>query len=253
MHATMRRPEIYEEIGGSYTATRREDSRIGAQIWDAIGDGRSVVNVGAGTGSYEPTGCDVIAVEPSSTMLSQRSPQSSPAVRAVAERLPFDDDTFDVAMAVLTIHHWTDPIVGLRELRRVSGRQVIFYFEPLRTHSFWGLEYFPEAAQVASEHDAPGEETLAKALDLSEIRPVLVPADCRDGFGVAFWARPEAYTDPVVQAGMSWLALLPDQDRARGTARLADDLATGEWDRRYGHLRQQDTYDGGYRIAIAGR
>jgi SAM-dependent methyltransferase len=210
-----------------------------------------VVNVGAGTGSYEPDDRLVVAVEPSPEMLRQRRSRSRHVVRGVAEALPFPNAAFDTAMAVLTIHHWADPYAGLRELRRVSTRQVVFYFEPLHTHNFWALEYFPEALQLPSEHDAPGEEVLREALRVREIRPVLVPRDCLDGFGAAFWARPDAYLEPVVQAGMSWLALLPEHARRRGSQQLADDLASGDWDRRYGHFRQLTLYDAGYRIAIA--
>jgi SAM-dependent methyltransferase len=166
-------------------------------------------------------------------------------------RGPFPDAAFDAAMAVLTIHHWTDCLAGLRELRRVSLRQVVFFFEPLRVHEFWALEYFPESIDVPSEQNAPGEDVIRQALPVREIRPVLVPRDCVDGFGAAFWARPEAYLDPDVQAGMSWLALLPEDALKRGSERLADDLASGAWERRFGHLRRLDSYDAGYRIAIA--
>ncbi|HEY3674314.1 MAG TPA: hypothetical protein VGN51_25520 [Acidimicrobiia bacterium] len=129
----------------------------------------------------------------------------------------------------------------------------MLFFEPLHTHRFWGLEYFPEAMHLASEHDAPGEAALRDALRVREVRTVLVPHDCIDGFGAAFWGRPEAYLDPEVQDGMSWLALLPDDARRRGTERLAADLASGAWDRRFGALREQDWFDGGYRIAVADR
>jgi hypothetical protein len=127
---------------------------------------------------------------------------------------------------------------------------VIFFFEPLRSHQFWMLDYFPEGASVASEMDPPYEAFLRRHLRIAEVRPVLVPHDCTDGFGAAYWRRPRAYLDPTVQAGMSWLALLPGDVRARGTARLRADLASGAWDKRYGHLLERDSYDGGYRIAI---
>ncbi len=242
---------MYERIGRSYADTRREDPRVAADIRACLGQGRSVLNVGAGTGSYEPPNRDVIAVEPSPTMLQQRQNRTRRVVRGFAEALPFADDAFDVAMAVLTIHHWTDCPTGLRELRRVARRQVVFFFEPLHTHGFWALEYFPEAIDLPSEQDAPGEAVLRQVLDVREIRSVLVPRDCVDGFGAAFWARPEAYLDPAVQAGMSWLALLPADARRRGSERLAADLTSGAWEERFGHLQRGDTYDAGYRIAIA--
>ena len=244
---------LYEDIGRSYARTRREDPRIAAEIAACLGPSRSIVNVGAGTGSYEPGDRLVVAVEPSAEMVGQRQGRSCRVVRGVAEALPFPDGAFDAGMAVLTIHHWTDPEAGLRELRRVARRQVVFFFEPLRSHEFWALDYFPEALDIPSEQDPPGEALLRRALPVREVRTVLVPHDCTDGFGAAFWGRPEAYLDPEVQAGMSWLALLSPDARERGSARLGADLASGAWDRRHGHLRRLPTYDGGYRIALAHR
>jgi SAM-dependent methyltransferase len=241
----------YDVIGRSYSRTRREDPRIAAAIHAALGDARSIVNVGAGSGSYEPLDRAVVAVEPSVRMLEQRQGRSAATVRAVAEHLPFPDAAFDAAMAVLTVHHWSDPATGLREMARVSARQVVFFFEPLRTHQFWGLDYFRAARELPSEIDPPGEALLSEHLRVRDIRTVLVPHDCVDGFGAAFWRRPEAYLDPDVQAGMSWLAMLSEADRAEGTDRLRADLRSGEWDRRYGHLRSQQDLDAGYRIAVA--
>lgn len=242
----------YDQIGCSYAQTRREDPRIAEEILDCLGAARRVLNVGAGTGSYEPPACEVIALEPSVQMIRQRGRGAAPTVRGVAEWLPFPDGSFDAALAVLTMHHWSDPVAGIREMQRVADRQVVLYFESLKTHRFWGLEYFPEAVELDTEIDTPGEALLRRLLRVLTVRPVLVPRDCRDGFGTAYWARPEAYLEPEVQAGMSWLALLAEPARQSGTRRLREDLASGEWDRRYGHLRTQPTFDGGYRIAIAG-
>lgn len=241
----------YDEIGRTYARTRREDPRVAVTIHACLGDGHAVLNVGAGTGSYEPADRFVVAVEPSNEMLRQRPAHRAPVVQAVAESLPVADDAFDVAMAVLTMHHWNDVDRGLRELRRVSRRQVVFFFEPLHTHGFWGVEYFPEAIDVPSERDAPGEDALRGALRVREIRPVLVPRNCVDGFGVAYFGRPEEYLRPEVQEGMSWLARLSPEVRQRGAERLAADLESGGWDRRFGALREQEWFDGGYRIAIA--
>jgi SAM-dependent methyltransferase len=242
----------YDEIGRSYIATRREDPRIAAQVLACLGPGRSVVNVGAGAGSYEPTDREVVAVEPSVQMLLQRGARPASTVRGVAEALPFPDASFDAAMAILTVHHWSDPVGGLSELRRVARRQVVFYFEPMRTRDFWVLDYFPEALDLPTERNPPGEALLRQHLRVTDIQTVPVPADCVDGFGAAFWSRPEAYLEPEVQAGMSWLALLPDSVRRRGADRLAADLESGAWDRRHGHLRHEESFDGGYRIAVAG-
>ncbi|HEX5588429.1 MAG TPA: class I SAM-dependent methyltransferase [Acidimicrobiia bacterium] len=242
---------LYDELGRSYSSTRQEDPRIAAQLLAALGAGRSVVNVGAGTGSYEPTDRTVVAVEPSTAMIGQRRGRTRRVVRGVAEALPFPDRAFDGALAVFTVHHWQDRVAGVRELRRVAARQVVLFYEPLTVHEFWILDYFPEARDLPSEKNAPSEEFLRSELDVREVQPVLVPRDCVDGFAAAHWSRPEAYLDPHVQAGMSVLALLPADVRARGTVRLAGDLESGEWHRRFGHLLGQMEYDAGYRIAIA--
>jgi len=243
---------LYDQLGRSYSSTRREDPRIATQLHAALGAGRSMVNVGAGTGNYEPTDRLVVAVEPSTAMIGQRDDRTSRVVRGVAETLPFPDRAFDAALAVFTVHHWHDRVAGVRELRRVAARQVVLFYEPLTDHAFWALEYFPEAQDLPSERNAPSEEFLRSELDVREVQPVMVPRDCVDGFAAAHWSRPNAYLDPDVQAGMSVLALLPCDVLARGTAHLADDLASGEWHRRFGHLLAMDEYDAGYRLAIAG-
>ncbi|MCU1370454.1 MAG: SAM-dependent methyltransferase [Ilumatobacteraceae bacterium] len=242
----------YDEIGRSYAVTRREDPRIAAPIWRALGAASTIVNVGAGTGNYEPPDRRVVAVEPSLEMIGQRAGRSHLVVRCGAELLPFRPGAFDAALAVLTLHHWRDAQAGLAEMRRVAERQVILYFEPLRTTGFWVLDYFTETADVPSEQNPPGESLISDQLDIQDIQIVEVPADCTDGFGAAYWSRPEAYLDPRVQAGMSWLALQPEAARRDGTERLARDLRSGRWDDLHGHLRTQRSYDGGYRLAIAG-
>jgi len=243
---------VYQEIGRTYTTTRVEDPRVARTIHAGLGDARRIVNVGAGTGNYEPVDREVVAVEPAPAMIAQRAGRPAPVVCAAAEALPLPTGSFDAALAILTLHHWDDLHAGLRELRRVARRQVIFYFEPLATHGFWALDYFPEAVHMPVEAGAPGLDDLAMDLEVQDVVPILVPKDCTDGFGVAFWARPEAYLDPVVQAGMSWLALLPQPLRDAGSARLRADLHSGEWHRRHGHLLDRDEYDGGYRLALCG-
>jgi SAM-dependent methyltransferase len=243
---------IYETIGRSYTATRREDPRIAAHIHAALGDARTVINIGAGSGNYEPRDRIVASVEPSPTMILQRRHHSGGETRGVAEHLPFRDRTFDAALAILTIHHWRDRRAGLAEMKRVAKRQVIFLFEPAMTDRFWAMDYFPEALKLPSETDAPGIDAISQHLDVRDARIVPVPRDCMDGFGAAYWARPERYLEPDVQAGMSWLAQLPADVRSRGTAALRDDLKSGRWHERHGHLLDLDEYDSGYRIALCG-
>lgn len=241
----------YDAIGRTYTATRRADPRVARQILAALDDAASVVNVGAGTGSYEPTDRRVVAVEPSQTMIDQRRPGGAPAVRAVAERLPFPDGSFDAALATLTVHHWTDVAAGLAELARVAPRQVIFAFDRDVCATYWLVDdYFPEYRELRSEREAPNPGDLGRHLDVRRVEVVPVPADCLDGFGGAYWRRPEAHLDPLVRAGISWLAQLDDATVDRNMARLTRELADGSWDQKYGHLRELDSMDLGYRLVI---
>jgi SAM-dependent methyltransferase len=243
----------YDKIGTSYTRTRRTEPRVAAQVHAALGDARRVVNIGAGTGSYEPTDRRVVAVEPSPTMIAQRSPGSAPVLRAVAERLPFRDAAFDAALAIFTVHHWRDTRLGLVELARVARRQVILSYDAIVEQGFWLVDdYFPEIAALDDDNRAYTSQAIARVLDVQRVEPVLVPTDCVDGFAACYWSRPEAYVDPDVQAGISGLARLDSEVRARGTERLRSDLASGAWDARYGHLRTLTELDVGYRLLVAG-
>ena len=241
----------YDTIGRTYRATRRADPHIERQIHAALGGARSVVNVGAGTGSYEPTDCFVAAVEPSPVMVAQRAPGGGPVVRGVAADLPFPADTFDAALACLTIHHWPDWRAGIAEIRRVASRVVVFTWDPDMERDFWLVdEYLPDLAGTAAT-DGPPLEEIVEALGGARIEPVPIPADCADGFFAAFWARPEAYLDPTVQAGISCLTLFEGVSLRAGMARLEADLASGAWDARHGALRDQPAYDGGYRLVVS--
>jgi SAM-dependent methyltransferase len=245
---------LYDTISSGYASTRRTDPRIARFINSALGDARTIVNVGAGTGNYEPPDRAVVAIEPSPAMIAKRSKGSPPAARAAAENLPFPHRCFDAAMAVLTIHHWQDWRQGLAEMQRVATKQVILLFEPALINQFWAMDdgYWPEAFHLPSERDAIGVKEAASVLDVVQVDPVPIPIDCIDGFGAAFWGRPEAYLDPRVQKGMSWLAQLPSEVLAQGSARLAADLQSGDWDRRHGHLRHLNQLDVGYRLITAG-
>lgn len=241
----------YDEIGGSYAATRRTDPRVAARIDAAIGDARSVLNVGAGTGSYEPADRDVVAVEPSAVMVEQRQPGSAPVVRALAEALPFPDRSFDVVMAILTIHHWVDVHRGLAELRRVARGRVILETSDVDTWTrFWLVErYFPAIGELDRARHVPIPEIVANLGD-AEVLRVPIPHDGRDGFTGAFWHRPGAYLDPAVRAGMSTFAHIDPGAREAGLHRLAEDLASGAWQHRYGELLDLDELDLGYRLIV---
>jgi SAM-dependent methyltransferase len=246
-------PARYDRIGTTYTRTRRADPRVAARLHTALGDARRVVNVGAGTGNYEPEDRDVIAVEPSPTMYSQRREDAAPVVRAVAGALPFPDATFDASLAVFTVHHWPDPERGLEELRRVARRQVFLSFDPVLDHEFWlTTDYFPEILSLDTYGDAHASVGITRVLDVRTVEPMPVPADCVDGFAACYWNRPEAYLDPDVQAGISCLAMLPADVRERGTAHLRADLESGQWDARHGELRAMTELDVGYRLIVAG-
>jgi SAM-dependent methyltransferase len=216
----------------------------------ALGADRSVVNVGAGTGSYEPRDRPVIALEPSSVMLAQRPTDAAPAVQGRAEALPFADSTFDVALAVLTIHHWTDPGAGLAELRRVARRQLVVTWDHEVAAAFWLVrEYVPEIVEY--DRQAPTLDTVRRHLDVIEVVDLPVPAACADGVMAAYWRRPEAYLDPGVRANISGLSLLEPDVIARVADRLQSDLRDGTWSARHHELLDRETFDAGYRLAVA--
>jgi hypothetical protein len=207
-----------------------------------------VVNVGAGTGSYEPADRDVVAVEPSEAMIAQRPAGAAPVVRAHAEALPFADGSFDAAMAVLTDHHWGDRCAGLRELRRVARRAVVLTFDPAFTDAFWLVaEYLPGFREL------PGltVDELAACLGGADIVPVPVPADCTDGFLGAFWRRPEAYLDPRVRAAISVFARVPPGEVDACVRALRADLESGAWRERHADLLGLDELDLGYRLLVS--
>jgi SAM-dependent methyltransferase len=239
---------LYDRIGAGYTATRRADPRIAARIQAALGGARTVLNVGAGTGNYEPRDRHVTAVEPSETMIAQRPPDSAPVVRATAESLPFADHSFDAAMAVLSDHHWDDRPGGLRELRRVARRVVLFTFDPAYVDALWLVpDYLPGFRSLPGMTIAD----IAVCLGGAEIEAVPVPHDCADGFMGAWWRRPEAYLDARVRASISVFARLPRSEVHECVARLAHDLASGAWHARHGHLLALDELDLGYRLLVA--
>jgi SAM-dependent methyltransferase len=237
---------VYDRIGTGYARTRRPDPRLAAALWEALGDARTVVNVGAGAGSYEPP-CTVLAVEPSSAMVAQRPADAAPVVRAVAEALPLRDGGVDAALAVLTLHHWDDWPAGVAELRRVAGRVVVLTWDQRVSGHFWLLDYFPELRDLDAGR-AVDVDALVAGLGGATVVPWAVPHDCHDGFLAAHWRRPARYLDPAVRAGMSLFRQGDPAIVERGLARLRADLEDGSWAARHGDLLERDTLDTGYRI-----
>ena len=242
---------VYDQIGVGYRSRRQPEPQWAARLSEAIGDGRSVLNVGAGTGSYEPDDRFTVAVEPSITMVAQRPRGSAPVVRAVSEHLPIADGSFDVALAVLTLHHWSDPVVGLAELRRVSRRQVLVTWDPVLTREYWLVrEYLPQIEQW--EANLATLPTAIEQLIGARVEPLPVPAQCRDGVMAAYWQRPEAYLDPSVRAAISNVSLMDASIVAEAMARLEHDLADGTWLARHRDLLDRSELDVGYRLVVAG-
>lgn len=242
---------VYDRIGVDYASRRRPDPRWAARIADAAPDARRWLNVGAGTGSYEPGGRVRAALEPSRTMIAQRPPEAAPAVRGVAEALPFRDGSFDVALAVLTVHHWRDPEAGLAQLRRAARVQVVVTWDRRRyAEGFWLLrDYLPEIG--AREQPLATLDRIAAALAPCRVEPLPVPADCRDGFCGAYWKRPHAYLDPGVRAAISGLALLDAATVDAAMERLRLDLASRRWHTRNRELVALREIDLGYRLVVA--
>lgn len=238
---------LYDTIGINYAELRKPDPRIATIIEQALGTAKVILNVGAGSGSYEPPGRQMIAVEPSLEMIRKRSPFAAPAIQAVAAVLPFADGSFEASMAILTVHHWPDKKAGLQEMRRVTrGPIVLLTYDP--AHRPWLTDYFPQLVTL-DEAQMPQMTDYEQWLGKVRISPVLVPHDCSDGFLYAYWRRPSAYLNARIRSGSS--AFWAIRNAEIGLSRLARDLAGGEWQHRYGELLALDAYDAGYRLIIS--
>lgn len=247
---------MYDEIGRGYSTSRRGDPKIAAQIEKALGDADSILNVGAGGGSYEPAGREVTAVEPSGEMIDQRPGDAAPVVQASAERLPFPDDSFDAAMAIFSDHHWADRQAGLAEMLRVARRRVLLLnVDPSLTPRFWlSRDYLPGfAGLIPGQYRYPGFWTAELRLRLGEleVHPVPVPHDCRDGFYQAYWRRPHAYLERRVRDGISIFHRLPAAEVSGAVERLRRDLDDGSWEKRNADLSGKPKLDIGLRLVVA--
>jgi hypothetical protein len=242
----------YGALGVAYTAYRRPDLRIMAHIERALGTARTVLNVGAGTGSYEPLDRDVTAVEPSATMRAQRPAHLSAAIDAVAEALPFADHQFDASMATFTVHQWTDVGRGLAEMRRVTlGPVVVLTCDPTLVQAFWLNEYAPQVLATEARRYPSLDHVRASIGGASEMRPVPIPIDCSDGFNEAYYGRPERLLEDRARLACSAWSFVPSEICGAYVNRLSRDLASGAWDARYGYLRSLAEYDGSLRLVVA--
>jgi SAM-dependent methyltransferase len=241
----------YDRIGIGYSAVRRPEPRIAERIEAALGDARSVLNVGAGSGSYEPPDREVTAVEPSRTMIEQRPPGSAPVVQGVAEELPFADNSFDAAMAIITVQHWRDVGASLAEMTRVARQRVlVLSFDPEPIAALWLGDYFPGALEYHARV-MPPIAALTAMLPDATVEPVPVPRNCADGFFLAIWDRPEPHLDPEVRRASSVWHQIPQDEVDRGLTQLSADLQSGCWDERNGYLRDLPQLDVGLRLIAA--
>jgi SAM-dependent methyltransferase len=243
---------VYDTIGRGYVAHRRVEPAWDAEVTRHLSGCRRVVNVGAGTGSYEPTACEVVAIEPSVVMIGQRPAAAAPVVRASSTALPLPSGSADAVLAVNTVHHWDDWAAGLAELCRVAPKRVVLAIDFEQHAGFWLLsEYLPEV-RAHTLACRPGADAIAEAIGATEVHVLGLPRAMRDGVMGAYWCRPEAYLDPTVRANCSGLALADPAAVARGVAALEADLASGVWHERHADLATQESLDLGYRLLVSG-
>lgn len=235
----------YGTIGSGYASFRQPEPRIQTLIDHALAGAQTVVNVGAGAGSYESARFEVTAVEPSASMRAQRPAHLPPAVDAVAESLPFADGAFDAAMTTFSVHQWSDLKAGLREMRRVArGPVIVLTCDPDLVRDFWLYEYAPLVLDTeARRYPAIGD--IAEALGGNvQVIPVPIPVDCTDGFNEAYYGRPEQLLDPAARQACSAWSFVDEETAARYTGHLRRDVESGAWDARHGHLRRQPFLNG---------
>lgn len=243
----------YDKLGQKYSGHRQTDPRIAEYVTKALSGAKTILNVGAGAGSYEPSDRYVVAIEPSIVMRSQRMINGkTPAIIAKADNLPFDDNSFDASMAMVTVHHWPDIDKGLKELRRVTKHQVVIMtFDPNALDNFWNAHYFPELIEVEKAR-YPTIDFIQKSLGGNcELIPIPVPLDCIDGFQEAFYGRPEAFLKKEVRASQSAWGFLPTGVEDKMVKALEDDLKSGEWDKKYGHFRSEPTFTCALQLIIS--
>ena len=243
----------YDRLGQKYACHRQTDPRIAQYVYRELSDAKTVLNIGAGAGSYEPPDKYLVAVEPSITMRQQRIDNNKvPAINAKADNLPFDDNSFDASMAMVTIHHWKDIDKGLKELRRVTKHQVVIMtFDPEQLDMFWNAEYFPEVIEVEKRR-YPSIDFIKNSLGgHSKVISIPIPLDCKDGFQEAFYGRPEAFLEKEVRLAQSAWGFIPEVKQEEIIKRLKTDLENGSWDNKYGHFRTQDFFTCALKLIVS--
>jgi SAM-dependent methyltransferase len=242
----------YDTHGQGYARQRRADPRIAAQVHAALGDARTILNVGAGAGSYEPLDRHVIAIEPSAAMRAQRPKNLTPAIRGIAEELPLDDQSVDAAMAMVTIHQWKDAAKGLAEMRRVTcGPILILTFDGDALDQWWLAEYAPELLKVESKRYPKIDWICNELGSQTEVKIVQIPIDCVDGFTEAFYARPERMLEAAVRKSQSAWGFVDEKVQEQFARKLEEDLKSGAWEKRHGHLRKQPYFEGSLRLIVS--
>ena len=238
----------YEIVGQHYTSLRKPDPKIAKVIHAELDGAETIVNIGAGTGSYEPLDKQIAAVEPSDTMIAQRNGRENAEIyRAYAEDLPFRSNSFDVALAILTIHHWNNWQKGLQEALRVAKTKVVLFTWVGMPEGFWLFDYFPEIEYIDKDL-FPSVTQLSSVPGSIEVKTVPIPADCTDGFMCAYWSRPERYLDSKTRSAISTFSRIGDVEK--GVKKLSRDLGNGVWHRKYGHLQDLPELDFGYRLVV---
>jgi len=239
---------LYDKIGTQYSHYRRPDTRIAAAIWKEIGERQRILNLGAGVGAYEPADRDIVALEPSQVMISQRPDNGPPVVQGQAECLPFKDNAFNMATAILTIHHWSDIEKGLREALRVAQKRLILLTWIGFVEDFWLVDYLPQIKEI-DERLFPSIEQLEEILGAVRVLSIPIPHDCTDGFLCAYWRRPQYYLDERVRGAISTFSRIANI--GEGLRRLQEDLEAGRWHKRYQYLLNKESMDFGYRIVVS--
>ncbi|MFN8439239.1 MAG: class I SAM-dependent methyltransferase [Caldilineaceae bacterium] len=240
---------IYDDIGGTYSVTRCTDPKVASQLYPELQGATRILNIGAGTGSYEPENVELVAVEPSAKMIAQRKPGSYPVEQAFAEKLPFADNSFSHAMTVLSMHHWTDRHAAFDEINRVATEKFVAITWDPHSEPFWlTRDYFPEIYEM-DKPIFPDLDEISAHFDDVHIRPLLIPSDCQDGFFAAFWKRPQAYLSSTVRQSMSPFSKV--QNLEEGLRKLENDLASGTWVTKNQAILSLSSLDAGYRLISA--